>query len=276
MVPAQVGPQITSRPVTIWLALLRVLQNSCRLCGCLPPGAPQLDLSRTGERSIEVLWLTFVPLDRTHITVRTLKRLLPEATIAGGSFGSDLPHPNEIPRDERRIVFETAQIQAINDCTRELLHHAGLPESTQVRRGLGGEPLWPSEFVGSLTHKGTVVLAALGTKSVFRALGIDVEYMDSTELGPIEHNVAWEGLPPGVEQSLGILLSLSAKEAVFKAQYPLTKQLLDFSDIALKWVSNPDDTFVANVDCGGTMVFRVRCTAANLWIVSTAFLSAKA
>jgi 4'-phosphopantetheinyl transferase EntD len=219
--------------------------------------------------------VALVPLDRTHIAVQTLERLLPEAIIEGGSFGLDLRHPTQIPRSERQLVFEAAQTRAIDDCIRKLCGRAALPELTQVGKGPGGERLWPNGFVGSLTHKGTVVLGALAAKSVFRALGIDIEFIDSSELGAIKKNVAWEGLPPGTDQSQGVLLALSAKEAVFKAQYPLTGALLGFSDVALKWASHSAGTFSANVDCGSAIGFQVRCAATNAWVVSTAVMSAK-
>lgn len=216
-----------------------------------------------------------VPLDHAHTVVETLEGLLPEAVIAGGSFGLDLRHPIQVPRNERQAVFQEAQTRAINDCVRELCNRAGLPESTQVGKGSGGERLWPTGFVGSLTHKGTVVLGALAAKSVLCALGIDIEFIDSTELGSIEKNVAWEGIPPGTGQSQGVLLALSAKEAVFKAQYPLTRKLLSYSDVTLKWTSHSAGAFSATVDCGGTINFQVRCATTNLWVVSTAVMPAK-
>ncbi len=219
--------------------------------------------------------LVVMPLDRTHIAVESLKALLPGAIVAGGSFGQSLRHPIEIPRNERQFVFEEAQTHAIDDCIRQLCDRAGLPESTHVGKGSGGERLWPEGFVGSLTHKGTVVLGALAAKSVLRALGIDIELIDSSELGAIEKNVALEGLPPGTDRSQGVLLALSAKEAVFKAQYPLTGKLLSFSDVALAWTFHGAGAFSATVDCGVPISFQVRCTATQLWVISTAVISAE-
>ena len=59
-------------------------------------------LWRTTRRSYMVV---VVPLDRAHIVVQTLEGLLPEAVIAGGSFGLDLRHPIQVPRNERQSVF---------------------------------------------------------------------------------------------------------------------------------------------------------------------------
>lgn len=226
---------------------------------------------RTTRRSY---MLVVVPLDRTHIAVQTLEGLLPEAIVAGGSFGLGLRHPVEIPQNERQLVFDEARTRAVDDCIRELCDRAGIPDSTQVGKGSGGERLWPNGFVGSLTHKGTVVLGAVAAQSVLRALGVDIEFIDSSELGSIEKNVAWEGLPPGTDQSPGVLLALSAKEAVFKAQYPLTGKLLSFSDIALEWTSHSAGAFSATVDWGGTS-FQVRCVATKVWVVSTAVMPAR-
>jgi 4'-phosphopantetheinyl transferase EntD len=215
-----------------------------------------------------------VPLDNTHIAVQALQAMLPEAIVAGGSFGGNLRHPIEIPRDARQFVFETAQTSAIDDCIRELCDRAGLPGSTYVEKGPGGERLWPDGYVGSLSHKGTVVLGALASKSIFRALGVDIELIDCSQLGSIERTVAWEGLPPGTDPSRGVLLTLSAKEAVFKAQYPLTGKLLSFSDVVLAWTVSSAGTFSATADCGGTVALEVRCTINHLWVVSTATILA--
>jgi 4'-phosphopantetheinyl transferase EntD len=219
--------------------------------------------------------LVIVTLDRSHITVKTLEDLLPEASVAGGSFGANLKHPIQIPRNERKFVFEKAQKHAIDDCIQELCDSAGLPKSTRVETGSGGERLWPNGYVGSLTHKGTVVLGALATKSVLQALGIDIEFIDSSQLGSIEKNIAWEGVPPGTEQSNGVLLVLSAKEAVFKAQYPLTGKLLSFSDVALVWNSRGQENFSATVESGGMIGLEVRCAHTSMWIVSAAVMPAK-
>jgi len=114
------------------------------------------------------------------------------------------------------------------------------------------------------------VLAAMAPAKVLRTVGIDVERMDSSDLGAIEHNIAPEGPPPGADRSLGILLTLSAKEAVFKAQYPLTRQRLDFSDVALNWISRDTDTFVAEASCCDTMLFEVRSTITKPWVLTAA------
>jgi 4'-phosphopantetheinyl transferase EntD len=218
--------------------------------------------------------LVVVP-DDTHIAVQILGNLLPEAIVAGGSFGINLRHPSQIPRNERKLVFEEAQTHAIDDCIRELCDRAGLPKSTHVENGSGGDRLWPNGFVGSLTHKGTVVLGALAAKSVLRALGIDIEFIDSSQLGSIEKNVAWEGLPPDIDQSHAVSLALSAKEAVFKAQYPLTGKVLSFSDVALAWTYHGERSFSATVEFGDTIALKVRCAATSMWVVSAAVMPAK-
>lgn len=203
------------------------------------------------------------------MTVAALQRLVPETICAGGSFARSLPHPGTLTPSARSAAFASAQQSAVAQCIRSLLGSAGLPQGLRVDSGKGGNRNWPPGFVGSLTHKGTVVLGVIAEISSIHMVGIDLERMDDAHLEAIERMVAPEGLPRGIEPQLGMLLVFSAKEAVFKAQYPFSRQRLDFSDVRLVWANPQGDNFRAEV-LHPIPTLTVRSVRVAEWVLSAA------
>lgn len=210
-----------------------------------------------------------VELDATHPTVAALQRLVPEAIVAGGSFAAWLPSPHAVSPSERAATLSSAQDTAVKQCVERLLRLAGFAEGVEVRKTERGERDWPAGFVGSLTHKGTVVLGVIAKRSSTPMVGIDLERMDRADLIDIQKTIASEGLPYGFSQQLGILFAFSAKEAVFKAQYPQTQKWLGFSDVNLVWVRAEGDHLRAAV-CGGVTGLEVRCMRVDRWVLAAA------
>jgi len=204
----------------------------------------------------------------SHAVVEELQHLLPNAVVAGGCFASLLPHPSSVARDERVTVFEQAKSAATSQCLRDLLDKAGLA-AVEPRRGEAGDRLWPKGFVGSVSHKSTTVLAALARTVDMEALGIDLERDDGAAISPM---IVGEARPPTSTVRLGVLLTFSAKEAVFKAQFPLTHRRLAFEDVVLRWSRDSDDSYQATARCGGLVLFTVRVRVVAGWVVSAAFL----
>ena len=93
-------------------------------------------------------------------------------------------------------------------------------------------PIWPTGYWGSISHCRTAVVAA-----AMRAgghIGIDVE-----QAVPLERGL-WDAIcTPGEMEwlkgrgELWATVIFSAKEAVYKAQYPITGRMLEFSDVEL-------------------------------------------
>ena len=133
--------------------------------------------------------------------------------------------------EKRRREFVTGRA-----CAREALTALGLPPSP-IGSGERGEPLWPPRLVGSITHCEGYRACAVARSSSALALGIDAE-----RNAPLREGV-WEEVARGPERELrdpggasGPNLDavlFSAKEAIFKATYPLTKRWLEFEDAEL-------------------------------------------
>lgn len=117
----------------------------------------------------------------------------------------------------------------------EALGHAPSP----LLAGPDRMPIWPDDIVGSITHTRVWVAAAVARrKDGFAAVGIDLE--PANELAadlwesicmPEEQAklAAIGGMTPG----LAAHLLFCMKEAAFKCQFPLSKAMLEFADLAI-------------------------------------------
>ena len=101
------------------------------------------------------------------------------------------------------------------------------------------QPLWPAGFVGSITHTAGFCAAAVVPCSKIAALGLDSERTGAPTLDiwptlcrPDE--LAWVDSLPSEQRPPAVTLIFSAKEAVYKCQYPITHQWLDFHDLRIE------------------------------------------
>lgn len=88
-------------------------------------------------------------------------------------------------------------------------------------------PTWPDGMVGSITHCDDVCIAVVARRTDARALGIDVEPdtpladdLRDTVCRPNE--VDWLSTQPAERRAQLAKVIFSAKEAAYKAQYPLS------------------------------------------------------
>jgi 4'-phosphopantetheinyl transferase EntD len=134
--------------------------------------------------------------------------------------------------EKRRREFITGRA-----CAHEALARLGFPDSP-VGSGPKGEPLWPPGIVGSITHCQGYRACAVARSSSALALGIDAE-----RNAPLREGV-WAEVAHGSERRLRDVeaagghhldaVLFSAKEALFKAWYPLARRWLGFGDAELR------------------------------------------
>ena len=190
--------------------------------------------------------------------------------MGGGCFSSWLPPLAEVPRRRRADELLRARKVAASVCLKDLLARAGLPP-IEPRHRSSGEREWPSGYAGSVSHKGTRVVAALTPVGPFRALGIDIETADAGNLVDVRSLRASADLPPDLMPRIALPVLFSVKEAAFKALFPLVREPVAFEDIRVSWGDDCSAEFLH-----GTTRFRglslvVRCsTAVPAWVVSCA------
>jgi 4'-phosphopantetheinyl transferase EntD len=115
---------------------------------------------------------------------------------------------------------------------RELLARLGYPQCP-VPRAASGAPVWPAGVVGSLAHDARVAVATVGRAHDVGALGIDVEPAERLPSDLLDVVATpQERLKIGDDPFHGRLL-FAAKEAVYKAVYPLDQTFLDHCDVEI-------------------------------------------
>ena len=48
-------------------------------------------------------------------------------------------------------------------------------EIVPILKGRDGEPIWPFDIVGSISHKDAIAVAAVGKKKRYKGIGVDIE-----------------------------------------------------------------------------------------------------
>ncbi|WP_422748158.1 4'-phosphopantetheinyl transferase family protein [Mycobacterium sp. WMMD1722] len=151
------------------------------------------------------------------------------------------PLPEEEPLIARSVAKRRNEFVTVRYCARQALGELGLPPAP-ILKGDKGEPCWPDGVVGSLTHCAGFRGAAVARRSDTRSIGIDAEPHDVLPSGvldaislPVErHELA--RLPAGLHWDR---ILFCAKEATYKAWFPLTHRWLGFEDAHITFDVDP-------------------------------------
>ena len=157
---------------------------------------------------------------------------------------------------KRRREFTTARA-----CARTALARLGLPPSPIVP-GLRGAPQWPAGVTGSITHCAGYRAAAVARTEDMIALGLDAEPIGPLPAGVLdvisldEERAQLAELAvsqPGVNWDR---LLFCAKEAVYKAWFPITRRWLDFKEASVTFAPAAPDTgtFTASILVPGPVI----------------------
>jgi len=115
------------------------------------------------------------------------------------------------------------------------------------------------------------VLGSIVSTQKIQMLGIDLEYSNARErISLMSKMVAPEGVPLGINRRLGTLFAFSAKEAVYKAQFPHRRRSMGYSDVVLHWRRANEWDAEATVD--SIVGLEVKVISVCNWIVAVAYL----
>ena len=133
-----------------------------------------------------------------------------------------------------------AEFAAGRQAARAALRRLGMADPGPILSGPGRQPVWPAGIAGSITHAAGIELAIVARKADCAALGIDLEPAEPLPediLDAIITDDERAGLPAG--DPLAARIVFCAKEALFKAQFPLGGTWLGFHDARVALC--PDD-----------------------------------
>lgn len=159
-----------------------------------------------------------------------------------GVPGLLLGHRLIAPGDEQALLDEEAAsiaspVVAVRRASgaarivaRQLLTQLGYPRVPLPRKA-SGSPIWPAGIIGSLAHDDEVAVAAVGMQRDFDAVGIDVEPAVALPPDMLMLIATPQELQRISGDPLRGKLLFAAKEAVYKALYPLDRVFLEFHDI---------------------------------------------
>ncbi|MCW1931251.1 4'-phosphopantetheinyl transferase family protein [Pararhodobacter zhoushanensis] len=166
----------------------------------------------------------------THSAIRRqLEKLAadvfaPEIALGIASAGDISVMPEEEATLARMVPARRREFAAGRTAARR-----ALGQSVAIPMGPDRAPVWPAGVAGSITHTQGWALAVVGKGMI----GIDLE-----EDEPLPTEVFGTVLLPKERAALGAdtrraKLIFSAKECVYKAQYPVTKELFGFEVISI-------------------------------------------
>ncbi|QLQ35721.1 4'-phosphopantetheinyl transferase family protein [Micromonospora robiginosa] len=196
-----------------------------------------------------------------------IERILPPAVVVEECFTDPAGlalHPAEEHVVANSVPKRRREFTTVRHCARRALARLGLPPAP-ILPGVRGAPGWPAGVVGSMTHCDGYRGAALARAGTLGSVGVDAEphaplpdgVLDAVAL-PAERTrtAALRATHPGICWDR---LLFSAKEAVYKAWFPLTGRWLDFAEADI--VVDPAGTFTARLLVPGPRLDGVELTA---------------
>lgn len=169
--------------------------------------------------------------------------------LACAELYADPPELTVLPAEEPLIARSVAkrrnEFTTVRHCARLAMQELGLPE-VPILKGDKGEPCWPDGVIGSLTHCTGYRGAVVGRAGAVRSVGIDAEPHDVLPDGvlaaislPTEREAIPLAMPATVHWDR---ILFCAKEATYKAWFPLTRRWLGFEDAEISFTADPDGT----------------------------------
>lgn len=181
-----------------------------------------------------------------------LATLFPATVAVAQCRGDELPdadlglYPGEEAALVRAVPKRRREFTVARACARQALRRLGAPAGA-IGKGPAGEPQWPVGVVGSITHCAGYAAAAVAWRTGLRTVGVDAEPHETLPDGVLEltasaaeiaHLDALVATDPRVHW--GRLL-FCAKEALYKAWYPVQQRWLGFEDVDVRL--SPDGWF---------------------------------
>lgn len=184
--------------------------------------------------------------------------LLPAPVRWQEAFDDTEPAP--LYAEERAAVAQSTperqrEFATVRMCARRAMASLGYQPAPLVR-GRGGAPRWPTGLVGSLTHCRGFRAAAVARAEEILTLGVDAEPalpLPHGVLGLVSSSAERSAVAELAATAPGVAwdrLLFCAKEAVYKAWFPLTGRWLGIREVAV--TLEPGGAFAARLPAATT------------------------
>ncbi|MDG4884885.1 4'-phosphopantetheinyl transferase superfamily protein [Mesorhizobium sp. WSM4884] len=114
----------------------------------------------------------------------------------------------------------------------ELLQRLGYTDLT-VTRGRMGDPVWPPDIVGSIAHDDELAVAVVARTDAMRSVGVDIEPALPLPPDLLPIVITPQDRLGDLDPLLAGRVLFAAKEAIYKASFPLDGRVLGFEEIAV-------------------------------------------
>ncbi|MFN7874035.1 MAG: 4'-phosphopantetheinyl transferase [Pirellula sp.] len=154
----------------------------------------------------------------------------------------------ELQLVSKAVPKRVDEFRAGRHCARHALRKLGI-EEFDLLKGPNREPIWPAGVVGSISHSDKYAAAAVASSQVYRSIGIDIERAKPLAMGLIKTI----GSPDEIRMVDSLAgdrpwdtLLFSAKEAFYKAWFPVTRTVLEFHDVRVD-IKPAEERFVVQL-----------------------------
>ena len=150
--------------------------------------------------------------------------------------------------DKRKREFATARSLA-----KQAMGRVGVPPAFELLNAPDRSPIWPEAISGSISHCDTRAVVAIGERARVGTVGVDVEHRDELkrelwktvflreEIDALDARFASD-----VRGKVALAL-FSAKEALYKAQYPWSTQFMGFHELRVELI--PEGAARGRLEC---------------------------
>jgi 4'-phosphopantetheinyl transferase EntD len=184
-----------------------------------------------------------------------LSQVLPDVVATAETYSDPdglTPLPEEEPLIARSVAKRRNEFITVRHCAREALGKLDVGP-VPILKGDKGEPCWPEGIVGSLTHCEGFRGAVVARSTQVRSVGIDAE-----PHGVLPKGVLGAVALPAEQDAVATLegdlhwdrILFCAKEATYKAWFPLTHRWLGFEDAHITFEldsSGTSGTFLSRI-----------------------------
>lgn len=145
--------------------------------------------------------------------------------------------------DERLAIVGASDRRIAEFAAGRACAHAGLEalgfDAVGVGKGDDRSPQWPADIEGSIAHTDGKAMAVVARRSDLGSAGIGIDVEQRGRVRPELYRKLFtddeiELLTTAADEGLEATIRFSAKEAFYKAQYPLTGGWVSFTDVTVE------------------------------------------